>query len=82
MTSNDNLEPLESTSKDIFNPKKYFERHLASTGKIKPCEHKDPAFMEPINLSLTFGMTSDTYRQPLRILSKPIFDQTRVLPKI
>ena len=65
-----NLSTLESTSKANFHSKQVLWKTISFYGQTKAmwayCS-QDPAFMEPVNLSSTFGMTFNTYPQPLRV---------------
>ena len=78
------LQPLGWLPMPIFNPlrvlpkpspttKKYFQWHLASMSKVKPCEHNSAKFQLLWNQLASF--------QPLGWLPLPIFNPIRVLPK-
>ena len=73
MTSNANLQPNKSTSKAIFNPKKLLWKTVSFYGQTRAlwayCSQV-PTFIEPVNLSSTFGMTYNTYFQTLENTSK------------
>ena len=84
MISKPNLEPLESTSKAIFNPIKVLEIHLVSMHKVKPCKNtadKIQLLWNQLASLQPLGWLPMLILKPMRILSKPIFNQKRVLPK-
>ena len=64
-----NFQPLQSTSKAIFNPMLLWAKY-----SFISILQANPTYIKPIKLFLTFGMISKSNFQPLESTPKAIFN--------